>query len=212
MSTEIIKQINKLPVIVGVTGHRNVVKGDYHDVFNEIRKVLEEIAGLCKTKNAPSQASPIVLLTGLAQGADMLAAKVAREIQIPYVAVLPCELEQFKKSFDDEDALHQLDDYVANALDVIVVDDLENDFKNQPNQSKENYQYRQVGIYLVQHSSIIMALWDGKPTKSRFGCGTADVVQLAQDADRPVIWITCRRDGDGSEKNVTHRYLPPRNK
>ena len=208
----ILERVKELPVVVGITGHRNVVKDDYPVLCDEIRKGLLEIKELCKMKNGKAQRAPITMLTGLAQGADILGAKVARELGIPYVVVLPCELEKFKKSFDDEDALHELDDYVANALKVVVVDDIEKNFENQLGQDEDSYRYRQVGIYIVQHSSLLVAMWDGKPPKSKFGCGTADVVSLALDNDCPVMWVRCRRAGDGSDRNVTRSYLLPPNK
>ena len=180
----------KLPLVIGVTGHRNLVKGDYSAIFDEIKRNFEEIAAIL-TQN--TEQPPMLLLTGLAQGGDMLATKVARELKIPYVAVLPCSLEEFKKSFDDLEALSELNDYIANAHEVLIVPDLEKDFANQPNQTVENYRYRQVGVYLVQNSSLLLALWDGNPPKTQFGCGTADVVALAQNADLPVLWLPCHR-------------------
>ena len=211
-NANILEKVKELPVVVGITGHRNVVKDDYPVLCDEIRKGLLEIKELCKTKYGEAQTAPITMLTGLAQGADILGAKVARELGIQYVAVLPCELEKFKKSFDDEDALRELDGYVANALEVVVVDDIEKAFENQSGRDEDSYRYRQVGIYIVPHSSLLVAMWDGKPPKSKFGCGTTDVVSLALDNDCPVMWIRCRRAGDGSKRNVTRSYLLPPNK
>ena len=235
MCIDILDKTNKIPIVIGVTGHRNVVKDDYSDISAEIGKSFEEVLRLC---NAPDNNKkgktlqeakengqpPIILLTGLAQGADMLAAKVARSYGIAYLAVLPCPLEQFKKSFDDADALAELDDYIANAADVVVVNDIEKDFSNQAGQNRDSYWYRQVGIYIVQHATILLALWDGKPPKGKFGCGTADVVDMALNhsfvkaktgphfgmpGDCVVKWINCRRQGDGAEKDVKSCYLLP---
>ena len=235
MSIEVLDKTNEIPIVIGVTGHRNVVKADYPDIMTEIGKSFEEVLSHCKAqsdkqKSHTSQEEksdkqpPIILLTGLAQGADMLAAKVARDYGIAYIAVLPCPLDQFKKSFDDVDSLAELDDYIANASDVVVVKDIEHDFANQAGQDRDSYWYRQVGIYIVEHASILLALWDGKPPKGKFGCGTADVVDMALNhsyvkaktgphfgmpGDCAVNWIKCRRQGDGSDKDVTSCYLLP---
>ena len=200
---------NKKDIVIGVTGHRNLVKDDYSDIIAQLREGFCAIIDLHKTTDDAQQRPSVLLLTGLAQGADMLAAKVARELGVPYVAVLPCELEKYKKSFDDPEALAELDDYIHNATEVVIVDDIEKDFDNQPNQNEDSYRYRQVGIYIVQRASLLVALWDGKPPKSQYGCGTADVVNIALKSDCPVLWVNCRRVGDGSNKNVTATYLPP---
>ena len=55
MTTNIPVDTSKTPIIVGVTGHRNVIKDDYPDICQEIRKFLGEIKDLCKTKNTPKQ-------------------------------------------------------------------------------------------------------------------------------------------------------------
>lgn len=138
--------------------------------------------------------------------------------------MLPCEIEEYKKSFDDLTALSKLDGYIANALDVVIVDDIEKDLSNQPNQTSENYYYRQVGIYIVQHSSLLLALWDGKPPKSKYGRDAADVVDLALNhafsqnttdsyfyaaGNCAVAWINCRRKGDDFTKSATLCYLLP---
>ncbi|MCH5159488.1 MAG: hypothetical protein J1F66_01390 [Clostridiales bacterium] len=219
MSIDILENTNKIPIVVGVTGHRNIVKDDYSDISAELRKGFEDIIDLCKTEKPP-----IILLTGLAQGADMLTAKIAREYDVAYVAVLPCPLQKFRTSFDDEDALAELDDYISHAADVVIVEDIEKDFANQPGQDEDSYRYRQVGIYIAQHSSLLFALWDGKPPKSKYGCGTTDVVDMALNhsyvkhmtgphfgmpGDCAVNWIKCRREGDGSEKDVRSSYLLP---
>ena len=32
MSIDILDKLNKIPIVMGVTGHRNVVKDDYYDI------------------------------------------------------------------------------------------------------------------------------------------------------------------------------------
>lgn len=198
---------SQTPIVVGVTGHRNLVKSDYSAIFDEIKRNFENIARILERQRATIAQPSMILLTGLAQGGDMLAAKVARELNVPYVAVLPCQLSEFKKSFDDEEALRELDEYIANAKEVVIVDDVEKNFENQPNQTKENYRYRQVGVYLAKRSTLLLALWDGVPTKRQYGCGTADVVKLTLDEGKPVLWLTCNRTTSTTAQPITTRYL-----
>ncbi|MCH5172341.1 MAG: hypothetical protein J1F31_05900 [Erysipelotrichales bacterium] len=216
---------NKIPIVIGVTGHRNIAKDDFKDIKEVVEKGLSEIVDLCKkSKKDKDKETPVILLTGLAEGADMLVTDVAIDLEIPYIAVLPCKLEEYKKSFSDKEVLDKLDEYIKKALDTIIVDDIENDFDNQPGQTMENYRYRQVGIYIVQHSSLLLALWDGEKYKEKYGCGTADIVDIALNhtfvkkeigpyfgmvGNCSVMWIKCRREGDDKENDIVRKYLLP---
>lgn len=218
-----IQLFDKIPIVLGVTGHRNIVKDDYADIAAQTEKAMAEIQSLCKSNKGDN--TPLVLLTGLAQGADMLVCDVAIKLGIQYIAVLPCELEEFKKSFNDIDDLSKLDTYIQKAYDTVIAPDYEKDFDNQSKcgQKVDNYQYRQVGIYIAEHSHVLFGLWDGKPA-SPFGCGTAEVIDFAINAsyhkadvkntfgvldDSVVVWINCRRQGDGQQADVKTLYLLP---
>lgn len=214
---------DKIPIVLGVTGHRNIVKDDYPQITQAVENGFMQVLEL--TKSGKGQ-TPLVLLTGLAQGADMLVTDVAIKLGVPYVAVLPCELDEFKLSFDDTEALCKLDGYIADALDVVIAGDIEGDFQRQQQygQTQESYRYRQVGVYIAERSHVLFGLWDGKLPKSRFGCGTAEVIDFAINEsfvkknvghrfgaldDATALWIKCRRQGDGSECDVTSKYILP---
>lgn len=213
---------DKIPIVLGVTGHRNIVKDDYPQITQAVENGFNKIIELTTSNKGQT---PLVLLTGLAQGADMLVTDVAIKLGVPYVAVLPCELAEFKLSFDDTEALSRLDDYIANAQDVVIVGDIEGDFERQSEhgQTWESYRYRQVGVYIAERSHVLFGLWDGKPAKP-FGCGTAEVIDFSINAsyhkaevksifgildDSAVVWINCRRQGDGSQPDVKTLYLLP---
>jgi len=96
-------QNDKIPIIVGVTGHRNIVDEDKPAIKTQIAKSLKEIQNLCKNEKKGGENTPIIMLNAFAQGADMLCAEAAHELGIEVYAVLPCKEEKYKQSFD----LHQ---------------------------------------------------------------------------------------------------------
>ena len=110
-----------LPVIIGVTGHRNIVEEDKPALKQKIGEGLAEILSLCKNK-------PVIMLNSLAQGADMLCADVAFGLKIPVIAVLPCEKERYVLSFDAGEA-EKLFKYLERAAEVIISPDIENSFE-----------------------------------------------------------------------------------
>lgn len=205
----------KIPIIVGVTGHRNIVDEDKAQIKARVIDSLKEIQSLCK--GADGNDTPVIMLNAFAQGADMLCAEAAFELGIEVVAVLPRERERYAESFDNLEDKNKLFDYLEKCKRTIVAPDIEQNKDWLRKQNKEtdddSYEYRQLGIYMAEHSHVLLALWDGKPPRSRFGCGTVEVIQFALEHnfldkdhlfkpgtinDSAVVWIKSRRQGDGA--------------
>ncbi len=72
----------RIPLLVGVVGHRDLVP----DEVPAIRAAVEE---LLRTIRDAEPDVPVKLLTAQAEGADLLAAEVARVLGIGIVAMLP---------------------------------------------------------------------------------------------------------------------------
>lgn len=216
---------NKIPVIVGVTGHRNIVEEDKPAIKAQVMESLIEIQNLCKSKKKGGEDTPVIMLNAFAQGADMLCAEAAFEVGIDVYAVLPCEKERYIDSFDDETARGKLYEYLSRTKRQFVAPDIEKNkawLKKTANIDDDSYEYRQLGIYIAEHSHILLALWDGKPPKAEYGCGTVEVIEFALehkflDKDKlfkpgminesAVVWIKSRRQGDGSEADIRKRWL-----
>ena len=213
----------KIPVIVGVTGHRNIVEEDKPQIKARVVESLKEIQLLCKSDGGDD--TPVVMLNAFAQGSDMLCAEVAFELGIDVYAILPCEEERYIKSFDDETDKNKLSGYLARVKRKFIAPDIEKNkpwLKEKSNIDDESYEYRQLGIYMAEHSHILIALWDGKEPKSSFGCGTVEVINFALEHkfldkdhlfkpgtinDSAVVWIKSRRQGDGSEADIRKKWL-----
>ncbi len=214
-----------IPIVVGVTGHRNTVDKDKAELKNYVAASLDEVRSLCKSQAKGGQDTPIVMLNGFAQGADMLCAEVAFDMGIDVYAVLPCAKEKYLESFDNEADKSKLLPYLERAKRVILAPDMEQNrtwMQENGGIDDASYEYRQLGIYIAEHSHVLIALWDGKPPKTQFGCGTAEVVGFALGHrymnrehlfspaavnDSAVIWIKSRRQGDGSAPDVSKRWV-----
>lgn len=152
-----------IPLVVGVTGHRHLRAEDEPLLRAAVRQELERLQSRCPH-------TPLRLLTGLAEGADTLCAEVAAELGIAYMAVLPAEKDVFLADFAGEARERFLALY-EKAEAVIVAPSVE------PAEDSRNHRFRQVGIYLAEHSHVLLALWDGGEPKSG-GCGTAEVADM----------------------------------
>ena len=205
-------QNDKIPIVIGVTGHRNLVATDIPAIKGYVEDALTEIRNQC------GNSTPIIMLNAFAEGADILCAEVAFAMGIDVYALLakalPGYLEKAKR--------------VMVAPDVEKQKDWINRVKekdNKPPMKDTDYEYRQMGINMVSSSHVLLALWDGKPSEHQFGCGTAEVVKFALEQNylsdehlyRPgfinecaVEWISVRRTGDGSDREIQRRWLSSR--
>ena len=68
-----LRKLAKIPVVVGVTGHRDYLPEEREKLADLVRKELRAIRERCPH-------SPMVLLTSLAEGADQLAAEAALSV------------------------------------------------------------------------------------------------------------------------------------
>ena len=86
-----------LPLIVGVTGHRDLRPEDLHALEGLVRRVIEEV------KDAHPH-TPLLLLSPLAEGSDRLVARVALELGVRLVVPLPLPLELYEQDFASDES------------------------------------------------------------------------------------------------------------
>jgi len=152
--------------MIGVTGHRDLRLEDLPELRRSISRLLQEIRKRWTELQGETSGS-VYLLTGMAAGADQLAADCALELGIQVIAVLPMALEQFKEDFPTEDERTRLQSYVDRSSAVETMPDAG---------STREAQYEAAGTYISRNSSVLIALWDGIHV-NRIG-GTSHVVRM----------------------------------
>ena len=90
-------ETDRIPLAVGVTGHRTIRPEDEPALIAGVKKALNELR-----QRYPH--CPLVMVNDLAEGADQLCAKVALALGIPLVAVVTRQA-------------HHLDDLLLRLLD-----------------------------------------------------------------------------------------------
>lgn len=160
--------VGPLPLVIGVTGHRDIRARDRPRLQDQVRGVLQSFVN-----HYPR--TPVVLLSALAPGADQLAAEVALSMSVRVVAVLPMPLELYELDFAEADGsraiFRALLGQARPCMELPLLDDRAK--VEQPGPERER-QYEALGAYLVRHSQVLIALWDGKERLLRGG--TASVV------------------------------------
>ncbi len=154
--------------MVGVTGHRDLSAEDRLPLEAAVRRLLERLK-----RDYP--ASPLLIISPLAEGADRLAARVALAMGAELVAPLPFGRAEYEKDFpetagefaelyDSERTIHRIELPAVEPADgegLSLAD-------------RRELQYALAGAYVARHSHILLALWDGRDSDSVGG--TAQVV------------------------------------
>ena len=103
-----------LPLVIGVTGHRDLRDEDIALLKTAVEVVfdrLEEFINpdrpfdrmrrmVWSTAGKHAGATPMIVLTSLAEGADQLVAQVALERGLQLVAPLPLPTEEYRRDFE----------------------------------------------------------------------------------------------------------------
>jgi hypothetical protein len=193
--------IYRLPLAVAVTGHRDIAPNDEARLRALILKRLETLR--CKYTS-----TPLLALSGLAEGADMVFAEAALELGIELVAVLPGSAEIFAKDFErpvhaernPKDLKQRFEALCARCTDVVVV--------GNGRLAEDPRRYTFVGAYLVRRCHILFALWDGGEAKPE--SGTGQVVGLALDGVPNRYRESASHALDAPDSITVHHLLTPR--
>ena len=165
-----------IPFSIGVTGHRDIRPQD-------IPALRAEIANVFSSIRQQSPGSALVLLSGLAEGADQLVAEVAHENGVLLTAVIPMPLDIYRQQMPPA-AQHALDRLYALANSKVLLP-LNGRASDQLRTSEEARAecYEDLALYLVRNSQAMIALWDGQRS-DKVG-GTCRVINYARYGSDP---------------------------
>ena len=147
---------NLTPIIIGMTGHRDLKKQDILTLESKVKSIIMAVQN--KYPN-----TPICILSQLAEGADRLVAKVGLTLGADLYTVLPMPQIEYEKDFLSNKSKKEFREFVNISKEVIEMPYLkENSAENIKGFNKfRNLQYEQAGAYIVKYSQIFIALWDG---------------------------------------------------
>jgi hypothetical protein len=158
-----------LPIIVGVTGHRDIREAD-------VPALEAAVAGLFAELRAGYPTTPLMVLSPLAEGADQLVARVAAREGIRYRVPLPMPADEYRRDFSGT-ALREFDRLLAGADASYVIRYFPgNNDENVAEPERRAEQYALVGAHLTRASHALIALWNGEESGA-IG-GTAQIVHF----------------------------------
>jgi hypothetical protein len=154
------------PLVIGVTGHRDLRSEDLEKLKDKVRKILAELRERYRS-------TPFILLSPLAEGADTLVAQVALEIGAELVVPLPMLRRLYEKDFQTPESLETFR-RLADQAYIFEMPMLSSEADVARGGEARDRQYQQTGRYIARQSQILIALWDC--TLSEKTGGTAEVV------------------------------------
>jgi hypothetical protein len=163
-----------LPLVIGVTGHRDIRPEDVPFLEGIVRATFVDVRDKCPH-------TPLVLLSPLAEGGDRLTARVAAEMGIRLVVPLPLPKELYVRDFETPESLAEFERLLARAESVVEMPLVEGNTLEAIRDygAARNRQYALVGAYIARHSQLFIALWDGvEPAPGEKEGGTADIVKF----------------------------------
>jgi hypothetical protein len=171
----------RIPITLGVTGHRSLRPDEHDDIAASFRLLLARLK-----REAPD--SPIVLLTSLAEGADRLVSRIALGEGVRLIAVLPLAQDSYERDFADRGSRDELRALLADPrMEQCIVTPMLSSHADAPGAARD-LQYLLAGSYVARNSDVLIALWDGAP--SRGTGGSAQIVSFRRsgrlDADADI--------------------------
>jgi len=149
---------------IGITGHQRLKNEKLWDwVKLKIDDLLSQVQ------------SPLIGLSSLAIGADQVFAKSILENDGSLHVIVPFDGYEmkFSEGVDREEYFHLLNK--ATSIDILA------------KEHSEEESYFKAGKKIVDDSSFLIAVWDGKPAAGLGGTG--DVVKYARQMSKKVIHL-----------------------
>lgn len=156
--------------VVAFTGHRpERLRGLGGDRTDQVRKAIDEYL---------DQLKPSMVISGMAQGVDMIAFHSARLRDIPVIAAVPW------KGHAGQWSASKRNEYLAlleQAEDVVITS---------PVEDYELSVYSVRNRWMVDKCTVLAAVWDGSDDG-----GTYDAIRYARRISRPINYLQWRYNG-----------------
>jgi hypothetical protein len=174
---------------LGVTGHR--VLEDERSIATKVDEVIARIWRLASS--SPDAPVPLEVVSPLGEGADRLVAeRVLAQPDAVLEAPLPLPRSDYELDFGSEASRARFGELVERADLVWVI-----------GQAGDRVEaYRTAGEYIVDSCDVLIAVWDGEPSRGRGG--TRDILDVAHGRDMPTFVI-----GAHAPFEISEICLPP---
>jgi len=172
----------KAPIVVSVTGHKDIPEDRRAQIKDELRSYLQGLS-----TSYPH--SDIILMTAMTDGSDLIAASVAIDLGLYIAPVFSVESESYRKMFSTDSNMKDFESILSydRCLESKIIS---------PSSDNQSRRLRELGAFLVSYSHIMITLWDGR-SYSKDG-GTYSFLKMAYNGCDWVHFDDYRNDIFGS--------------
>jgi hypothetical protein len=178
-----------LAIRIGVTGHRpnRLTQADAALLRTKIGEVLEIVCHtahdiLAASGSAFAPGPPILrVISSLAEGADRIVAQEALDRGFELQCPLPFDRDEYEKDFETPESRAAYRAMLAKASAVLELDG------SRETTERENASYEAVGRMVLQHTDVLIAIWDGEEVAGKGGTG--QIVQEAIGLGVSTVWL-----------------------
>jgi hypothetical protein len=172
---------------VGVTGHRELPAADGALLDATVGKILDQIGATMKVladdhtlHQFYQKETPVLrVISPLAAGADRVVARQAVARQWLLSAPLPFAQQEYERDFSD--SVDEFRSLLACAKAIGEVVELDG------RREAEGAAYFEAGHFVLRHSDVLIAVWDGLEAAGEGGTG--EIVETARRLGLPVVHI-----------------------
>jgi hypothetical protein len=170
--------VTPVPLVVAVTGHRDLIE-------SELPAIRERVSAFMVDLERRYPDLPVVVMSGLAAGADSLVAEEALALGLKVIAALPMPRNLYAQDFAMGPERERFNALCARAHEIIELPFTPGNTADLAREHGHNRdrQYAQLGVFLSAHCHVLLALWDGR-NSGELG-GTAAVVNFHQNDMMP---------------------------
>ncbi len=169
-------------LVAAVTGHR--LDQLDSELMSKLTRAAEGIFRALERAHEEARGEPLprYLRSGLAEGADRIATRIARAHGWIVESVLPFQPERYIRDFGGAPSRREFYQMLEESTVRSVIDGevLERRDPNLP--------YAEAGRDLIDGVQVVIAMWNGHPPKGPGG--TAEVAALALEQGSIVIWLS----------------------
>jgi hypothetical protein len=202
----------RLPLVIGATGHRDLRDEDIPALERAVGEIIKRLK---RDYLGRQKETPLIVLSSLAEGADRLIARVAMRLGAKLIAPLPMEPDEYRRDFEPgikPDAAAEFGRMKGDALAAPVMRLAEgNAPENVREEARRALQYREVGLFIVRHCHVLIALWNGDEQDPAVG-GTAEVVRFKRNGIPLEVARSARASLDAPEIGPVIHVVTPRAK
>jgi hypothetical protein len=155
------------PLVIGVSGHRNLHPECEPQVRRQIDAFLDELK-----RRMPD--TELRIMVGMAQGADLLVARAALAAGLQVDAILPMPLDRYVEDFDSDSSAALLTLLKDPSVHCTVLPAPAAPDESAQESVRRDALYANLTEALIEKCNVLLALWNGQA--SSLPGGTADTV------------------------------------